>query len=139
MTRKLNVQTPGEAPANTGDTQDDTVDQGVQTPGEVLGASSTGPTVEELQAQLAALQDENARLAAENAAKKAAADPEENRKSAAKADAEFESASRSISRASREKFLHMHARQVNPKELVAAVLTKDGWVAPDQSGQKGKE
>lgn len=125
MTRKLNVQTPGEAPANPEDQADE-----VQTPGEVLSAG-TGPTVEELQARIAELEAE--------AAKKQAADPEANRKAVEAADAEFETAGRSISRVSREKYLSMRAHEVNPKTLVAAVLTKDGWVAPDQSGQKAKE
>lgn len=127
MARNLNVQTPGEAPAANPDDQKSEV---VQTPGED-GGTAANPDMDALRARIAELEAE--------VAKKQAADPEANSKAAAKADAEFETAGRSIPRASREQYLRMRADQVNPKTLVAAVLTKDGWVAPDQSGQKAKE
>lgn len=124
--RNLDVQTPGAAPEPK---DDEIIETGAGNAG--------GPTVEELQAQIASLQADNQRLTEENA-KKAGVDAESIRKATVEADAEFETAGRSITRASRDKFLTMRADQVNPKDLVAAVLTKDGWVAPDQTGQKGK-
>ncbi|QWE95644.1 hypothetical protein [Cupriavidus sp. EM10] len=137
MARTLNVQTPGEAP-KTPDIDTDVTAQGGDT---VLGPSDGQPsdapaalTIEELKAKIAALEAENKTLAA----KKAARDPEANRKAAAVADAEFDRASRAVTRADREKFRHMSADEVDPSTLVAAVLTKDGWVAPDQTGQKPK-
>lgn len=136
MARNLNVQTPGEAPANPDD-QKPAADL-AQPPGEAVDAGAeagTSPAQDELLAKIAALEAENKRLAEENA-KKAARDPEANRKAAADADAEFDRASSSITRHEREKFKQMHAHEVDPSKLVAAVLTKDGWVAPDQSGQK---
>lgn len=41
-------------------------------------------------------------------------------------------------RPSRARYLDMRADEVDAKTLTAAVLTKDGWVAPDLAGQKPK-
>lgn len=139
MTRKLNVQTPGAAPTTNTEPQEPTVQE--QTPGAAPeGADGEADTVDvaALHARIAALEADNGRLAAENAEKQAAADPEANRKAAADADEAFERASASITRTDRAKYLTMRADQVDPKKLAAAVLTRDGWVAPDQTGQKAK-
>lgn len=131
--RDLKVQTPGEAP-QTDTPVDETVEE--QTPAaETEAAANDTPPAEDmdaLRARIAELEQQNAELAA----KKAARDPVANSKAAAEADAAYDRASRAISRADREKFKEMRAHEVDPTTLVAAVLTKDGWVAPDQSGQK---
>ncbi|WP_407059329.1 hypothetical protein ACKZDW_04220 (plasmid) [Ralstonia syzygii subsp. celebesensis] len=131
----MKVQTPGEAP-QTDTPVDETVEE--QTPAaETEAAANDTPPAEDmdaLRARIAELEKENADLAA----KEAARDPVANGKAAAAADAEFDRASRAISRADREKFKEMRAHEVDPTTLVAAVLTKDGWVAPDQSGQKSR-
>lgn len=44
-----------------------------------------------------------------------------------------------VDRPSRQRYAQMGADEVDAKTLVSAVLTRDGWVAPDQTGQKGKE
>lgn len=44
-----------------------------------------------------------------------------------------------VDRPSRQRFAQMAADEVDPKTLTAAVLTRDGWVVPDQAGQKAKE
>ena len=128
MARNLNVQTPGEAPATNPDDQKPVADLQPET-----SANDTPAPVdvEALQARIAELEAE--------VAKKQAADPEKNRQRAAAADAEFDRASGAITRADRDKFKNMSADEVDASKLVAAVLTKDGWVAPDQSGQKAKE
>ena len=54
-------------------------------------------------------------------------------------EAEAPKAKVAVDRPSRARYAQMSADEVDPKTLTAAVLTKDGWVAPDQSGQKGKE
>lgn len=137
--RDLKVQTPGEAP-QTDTPVDETVAKestdatGDNGTGDQAAANDTPPAedMDALRARIAELEQQNAELAA----KKAARDPVANGKAAAEADAAYDRASRSISRADREKFKDMRAHEVDPTTLVAAVLTKDGWVAPDQSGQK---
>lgn len=44
-----------------------------------------------------------------------------------------------VDRPSRARYAQMAADEIDPRTLTAAVLTKDGWLAPDQSGQKPKE
>lgn len=44
-----------------------------------------------------------------------------------------------VDRPSRARYAQMSADDIDPRTLTAAVLTKDGWLAPDQAGQKGKE
>ncbi|KVC52301.1 hypothetical protein [Burkholderia stagnalis] len=42
-----------------------------------------------------------------------------------------------LTRPSRSKYINQPASAVDPKEIVAAVLTKDGWVVPDLSAGRG--
>ncbi|MHA6903161.1 hypothetical protein ACEQ38_16995 [Ralstonia syzygii subsp. celebesensis] len=130
--RDLKVQTPGEAPQT--DTTAEELETEGTTPDAESAANDTPPAedLDALRARIAELEVQNAELAAKNAAR----DPVANSKAAAEADAAYDRASRSISRADREKFKDMRAHEVDPTTLVAAVLTKDGWVAPDQTGQK---
>lgn len=129
MTRKLNVQTPGEAPAT--EAQDAPLNATeVQMQAAELSAPAADPTIEELQALLGALQAENKRLAAANA------DKDKDAADRLKADEKaMDEGGRMISRADRAKFLTMHSSQVDAKKLMAPVLCKDGWLAPDQSDQ----
>ena len=53
-------------------------------------------------------------------------------------EAEAPKAKVAVDRPSRQRYAQMSADEVDAKSLTAAVLTKDGWVAPDQTGQKGK-
>ncbi|WP_284459601.1 hypothetical protein [Cupriavidus campinensis] len=127
MTRKLNVQTPGETP-QTDETDADLITGETQANDEPEALDSAA-----LAAKIRELEAENLKLKGDaEVAKQTAEDLK-------KADANFDRASASITRADREKFRNMRAEDVDPKKLVAAVLTKDGWVAPDQSGQKAKE
>lgn len=128
MTRKLNVQTPGEAPANPED-QAELLQQG-EAP---ANDTPTDDDLDALRAKLRELEAENLKLKGDAAVAEAATEDLKN------AEAAFERASASITRQDRERFRTMSADQVNPKKLLAAVLTKDGWVAPDQTGQKAKE
>jgi hypothetical protein len=131
MTRKLNVQTPGESPT-AADTEPENLDatgaqaqEGANDEPEALDNAALAAKIRQLEA-------ENLKLKGDAAVAKQSAEDLKN------ADASFERASASITRADREKFRNMRAEDVDPKRLVAAVLTKDGWVAPDQSGQKAK-
>lgn len=124
MARTLNVQTPGEAPKAT--PADEDQNQLLQT----AEVQSSGDV------DIAALQARIAELEGQVAAK--AKEAEDAKKQVAAEDKAYDRASDSISRQDRAKYLNMRADQVDPKKLVAAVLTKDGWVAPDQSGQKAK-
>lgn len=54
-------------------------------------------------------------------------------------EAEAPKAKATVDRPSRARYAQMGADEVDAKTLTAAVLTRDGWLAPDQSGQKGKE
>lgn len=54
-------------------------------------------------------------------------------------EAEAPKAKVAVDRPSRARYAQMGADEVDAKTLTAAVLTRDGWVAPDQSGQKAKE
>lgn len=130
MARNLNVQTPGEAP-KAPETEE------LNAPGSGDPAEGTGQQTAEASADMDALRSRIAELEAEVAAK--SKETEDAKKRLADDDKAFDRASESISRHDREKFRNMRADQVDPKKLVAAVLTKDGWVAPDQSGQKAKE
>jgi hypothetical protein len=128
MTRNLKVQTPGNTP-QPGDIDTElTTGQGQANDDapETLDPAALAAKIRELEA-------ENLKLKGDAEVAKQAA------KDLKKADAGFDRASASITRADREKFRNMRAEDIDPKKLVAAVLTKDGWVAPDQSGQKAKE
>lgn len=127
-TRKLNVQTPGEV---------------VQTTDQNAGPAVTGQSNEDIagsagQAQQAQpdpnadLLAKLAALEAENAALKAKA-TEKDRITAE--DKALDASAAKVGRGDRAKYLTMHSSQVDAKTLVAPVLCKDGWLAPDQSEQ----
>lgn len=124
-TRKLNVQTPGEV---------------VQTTDQNAGAAVTGQSNEDTAGSAAQAQpDPNAdllaklaALEAENAALKAKA-TEKDRITAE--DKALDASAAKVGRGDRAKYLTMHSSQVDAKTLVAPVLCKDGWLAPDQSEQ----
>lgn len=50
-------------------------------------------------------------------------------------EAQAPKAKATVDRPSRARYAQMSADEVDAKTLTAAVLTKDGWVAPDQSDQ----
>lgn len=129
MSRKLNVQTPGDtAPATTaeGTAQAPEVIAEGQT---IAGTTSIPPATvdaDALQAQIEALKAENERLKAQKA-------PAQT--DIAAEDKALDASAAKVGRADRAKFLTMHSSQVDAKKLVAPVLCKDGWLAPDQSDQ----
>lgn len=44
-----------------------------------------------------------------------------------------------VDRPSRARYAQMGADEIDASTLTAAVLTRDGWLAPDQAGKKAKE
>lgn len=44
-----------------------------------------------------------------------------------------------VDRPSRALYAQMGADEIDASTLTAAVLTRDGWLAPDQAGKKAKE
>jgi hypothetical protein len=120
-TRKLNVQTPGGAAA------DSTVNPTIEDL-EALGGNQGGPQsgteldgvpkdVAELQAQLQALKAENAKLKQAKTVKTDDSD---------------------VRGASATSHKHLRADQIDAKKLVSPVLSADGWVVPDDSDKKAR-
>ncbi|WP_342051986.1 MULTISPECIES: hypothetical protein [unclassified Cupriavidus] len=140
MSRTLKVQTPGEAPKQPETDHDTAADPNSsltpETPPVIFDASGHVGAPEmsayEMARKIRELEAENLKLKGDaEVEKQVKADLEASIAADERADA-------TITRADRDKYRSMSADKVNPKKLVAAVLTKDGWVAPDQSGQKPK-
>ena len=130
MSRKLNVQTPGDtAPATTAEgtaQAPEVIAEGQTIAGPGLDTAPATVDNAALLAQLEALKAENEHLKAQKAATPT---------DIAAEDKALDASAAKVGRADRAKFLTMHSSQVDAKKLVAPVLCKDGWLAPDQSDQ----
>jgi len=150
MARNLTVQTPGEAPKPT-----NTEDQGKPESAVQTGAAGSqnadlttdanqqaagGVDLAAMQARLAELEAKTADLEKKNADLTEAAE-KKDKEAAERLQADekaMEENGRMITRADRAKYLTMHSSEVDAKKLLAPVLCKDGWLAPDMSDRPAR-
>ncbi|MEM5429390.1 hypothetical protein [Cupriavidus oxalaticus] len=165
-TRKLNVQTPGDAPATTdqgeapelrtdGPTVAEYVTAGYRAENYPPQGYASRSTDEEIKAAIAAQTvgegaatgDAPAGQADELAALRAriaqlegqVKSKEDEAAERLKADEKaMAEADRMITRADRAKYLTMHSSEVDAKKLLAPVQCKDGWLAPDMSDRPAR-